>query len=265
MHREVRPRMEQTPSTERDALYLSAPVNALVEGIYRQNTTLRELKEHGDFGLGTFNDLDGELVLLGGIAYQVTGAGQVNRPGDDVLTPFACATFFRELTFEDVSDGFGDYQALTTLLEAVFPSLNMMYAVRIDGDFSFVRTRSVPRQEHYRPLTEAIRDQPTFEMTNLSGTMAGFYTPQFMSSLAVPGVHLHFLSEDRKFGGHLLQCRAVRARIGVQILRSLHMDLPVTMDYMTADFQRDVARDMEQAEKDPASGRPAQAGGDAPV
>jgi acetolactate decarboxylase len=241
--------MEQT-TARHDTLYLSAPVNALVEGIYRQNTSLKELKRHGDFGLGTFNDLDGELVLLGGSAYQITGSGQVRRPEENVLTPFACVTFFRELTFEDMPAGFPDFQALMTLLESLFPSLNMMYALRIDGDFEFVRTRSVPRQDHYRPLVEVTKDQPTFEMTNLSGTLAGFYTPGFMSSLVVPGVHLHFLSEDRQSGGHLLECRAARARIGVQILHSLHMDLPVTMDYLTADFQRDSARDLHQAERE---------------
>ncbi|HDQ39505.1 MAG TPA: acetolactate decarboxylase [Desulfonatronum sp.] len=245
--------MEQVASNQRDTLYLSAPVNALVEGIYRQDTTLGELQKHGNFGLGTFNDLDGELVLLGGNAYQITGTGQVRRVGDEVRTPFACVTFFRELTFEDVSTGFSDLQALLALLETVFPSPNMMYALRIDGDFEFVRTRSVPKQEHYRPLVEVTRDQPTFAMTNLPGTLAGFYTPEFMASLVVPGVHLHFLSEDRQSGGHLLQCRAVRARIGVQILRSLRMDLPVTMDYLTADFQRNVAKDLNQAETDPST------------
>lgn len=233
---------------DQDTLYLSAPVNALVEGIYRQNTTLGQLKEHGDFGLGTFNDLDGELVLLGGTAFQITGAGEVRRADDAVLTPFACACFFRELTFEEVVAGFADFEALMALLENSFPSPNMMYAIRIDGDFEFVRTRCVPRQDHFRPLVEAARDQSTFEMTNLSGTLAGFYTPKFMSSLSVPGVHLHFISQDRTCGGHLLQCRAMRARIGIQILRSLHMDLPVTMDYLTADLSRDSAQDLRQAE-----------------
>ncbi|GAB6059757.1 acetolactate decarboxylase [Desulfonatronum parangueonense] len=238
------------PGYEHDTLYLSAPVNALVEGIYRQNTTLGQLKEHGDFGLGTFNDLDGELVLLGGSAYQVTGTGEVLRPTDDVLTPFACVCFFRELTFEDVDSGFVDMAALMALLEASLPSPNMMYALRIDGDFEFVRTRSVPRQDHYRPLVEVTKDQPTFEMNSLSGTLAGFYTPRFMATMSVPGVHLHFISEDRAFGGHLLQCRAVRARIGIQILRSLRMDLPVTLDYMTADLRRDSEKDLETAEKE---------------
>ncbi|PTN39054.1 acetolactate decarboxylase [Desulfonatronum sp. SC1] len=233
---------------DRDTLYLSAPVNALVEGIYRQNTTLGQLREHGDFGLGTFNDLDGELVLLGGSAFQITGDGRVHRPGDDVLTPFACVCFFRELTFEEIDSGFADLKALMALLENELPSPNMMYALRVDGDFEFVRTRSVPRQDQYRPLTEATRDQPTFEMNNLSGTLAGFFTPRFMSSLSVPGVHLHFISEDRLRGGHLLQCRAVRARVGIQILRSLRMDLPVTLDYLTADLSRDPSQALHQAE-----------------
>lgn len=240
--------MERSLAREHDTLYLSAPVNALVEGIYRQNTTLGQLKEHGDFGLGTFNDLDGELVLLGGSAFQVSEAGDVRRPGDEVLTPFACVCFFRELTFEEVDTGFADMEALMALLEASFPSPNMMYAVRIDGDFEYVRTRAVPKQHHYRPLAEVTKDQRTFDMTNLSGTLAGFYTPRFMSSLSVPGVHLHFITEDRLRGGHLLQCRAVRARIGIQILRSLRMDLPVTLDYMTADLRRDTEADLDLAE-----------------
>lgn len=239
---------ERSRVPEQDTLYLSAPVNALVEGIYRQNTTLGQLKEHGDFGLGTFNDLDGELVLLGGSAFQITGDGRVNRPGDDVLTPFACVCFFRELTFEEIDSGFPDLETLMALLENEFPSPNMMYALRVDGDFEFVRTRSVPRQDQYRPLVEVTRDQPTFDMVNLSGTLAGFYTPRFMSSLCVPGVHLHFISEDRLRGGHLLQCRAVRARIGIQILRSLRMDLPVTLDYLTADLSRDTTEALHRAE-----------------
>lgn len=242
--------MTQSDRLLRDTLYLSAPVNALVEGIYRQNTTLGQLKEHGDFGLGTFNDLDGELVLLGGSAYQITGDGRVCRPEESVLTPFACATFFHELTHEDIPGGFPGFHELLNLLESVFPSPNMMYALRIDGDFTFVRTRSVPKQEHYRPLVDVTKNQPTFEKANVSGTLAGFYTPGFMASLVVPGVHLHFLSEDRTFGGHLLQCQAIRARVGIQILRSLRMDLPVTMDYLTADFQRDVAGDLGKAERE---------------
>ncbi|MFP4111019.1 MAG: acetolactate decarboxylase, partial [Desulfonatronovibrio sp.] len=225
---------EKSKIKEVDTLYISAPVNALVDGIYRENRRLEQIKEQGDFGLGTFNDLDGEMVLLGGTAYQITSTGQVNRPGDDVRTPFACVTFFREMTYDEPKGGVSSFEELMNLVQGILPSPNMMYALWIDGDFEYVRTRSVPRQEHYRPLVEVTRDQPVFDIKGVSGTMAGFYTPDFMASLNVPGVHLHFMSQDRTFGGHLLECRAVRLRIGVQILRRLKMDLPASLEYMTA-------------------------------
>lgn len=240
----------QGETKEIDTLYISAPVNALVDGIYRENRTLAQIKQQGDFGLGTFNDLDGEMVLLGGVAYQVTGKGQVNRPGDEVQTPFACVTFFREMTYDEPKSGISSFDELMSLLEGILPSPNMMYALWIDGDFEHVRTRSVSRQDHFRPLAEATRDQAVFDIKGVSGTMAGFYTPDFMSSLNVPGVHLHFMSEDRTFGGHLLECRAVRLRIGVQILRRLKVDLPASLEYMTADFKRDTARDLDLAERE---------------
>ena len=241
---------EYDPKKEVDTLYISAPVNALVDGIYRENRKLEQVKQHGDFGLGTFNDLDGELVLLGGVAYRVTGTGQVERPGDDVHTPFACVTFFREMTCDEPKSGVQNYDQLMNLLEGILPSPNMMYALWVDGDFEYVRTRSVPKQECFRPLIEVTREQPVFEAKGISGTMAGFYTPKFMSSLNVPGVHLHFLSEDRDFGGHLLECRAVRLRIGMQILRRLQMGLPASLEYMTADFNRDTAGDLARAERE---------------
>ena len=87
-----------------DSLYLCAPVNALVEGIYEEKIPLQELKRHGDFGLGTFNHLDGEMVLLDGQVYQICGNGQVNRITDDsVLTPFAAVTFYHPLSHENLA------------------------------------------------------------------------------------------------------------------------------------------------------------------
>jgi len=78
------------------SIYLCAPVNALVEGIPEENITFAEIKKHGDFGLGTFNDLDGEMVMLDGNVYQITAEGKVVAIGDDALTPFACVCAIRE-------------------------------------------------------------------------------------------------------------------------------------------------------------------------
>jgi acetolactate decarboxylase len=242
-------------SSETDILFISAPVNALVEGIFQADTTIGEIRQHGDFALGTFNQLDGEMVMIDGLTYQVDGNGEVKSVSDDVRSPFAIATFFRELSHDDLSSGFEGVDDLLAKLQDLLPSQNVMYALRIEGRFSFVRTRSVPRQENYRPLIEITRNQPTFERAEVQGSLIGFHTPTFMSSLNVPGIHLHFLSDDHAFGGHLLQCNARYATVRVQILRRLRMDLPTSLAYLTTDFSRDTAGDLAKAEKEQSPGK----------
>ncbi len=231
-----------------NAVYLSAPINALVEGLYVENTTIAQLKRHGDFGLGTFNYLDGEMVLLDGKVYQIRSDGNVYDVEDDERSPFACVTFFSPDTFDDIEGG-PDPADLYGLLDNLIPSQNMLYAIRIDGTFKHVRTRAVPRSENYRPLVEATKDQPVFDFEDVAGSLAGFYTPSFMESLNAPGYHLHFLTEDRRHGGHLLGCTLKKARIGIQHVPGLEVGLPVTLDYLTIDLTRDTGKDLDKAEK----------------
>jgi acetolactate decarboxylase len=83
----------------------------------------------------------------------------------------------------------------------------------------------------------------------VKGVMVGFYTPSFMSSVSVPGVHLHFLTEGNTSGGHLLECRPRNIKFEVQFLYTLELSLPVALDYLTWDFQRDIGQDLDKAEK----------------
>ena len=100
--------MESQPQSAPNgsSLYLCAPVNALVEGIYEEKVPLREIKRHGDFSLGTFDKLDGEMILLDGTVYQVNSEGRVVVINDDCRTPFACVTFYRPISHEDVVQDF---------------------------------------------------------------------------------------------------------------------------------------------------------------
>lgn len=236
------------PTTQPPALYLCSPVNAIVEGLYEQKIGFADLLQHGDFGLGTFDQLDGEMVLLDGEVFQIDASGAVNRIGLDALTPFACVTFFRPMTEDAIAEPLS-WDAFQRRLESLMPSPNIFYALRIEGLFEQVRARSVPRTENYRPLVDAAGAQSTFEFRQVRGTLAGFYTPAFMSSLSVPGIHLHFLSEDRTRGGHLLECRPAGVKVGVQFLSRLELSLPMTLDYLTLQFQRDVEADLHKAER----------------
>ncbi|MCC7117970.1 MAG: acetolactate decarboxylase [Anaerolineales bacterium] len=230
-------------------IYLCAPVNALVEGIYEQNIPLAEIKKHGDLGLGTFNDLDGEMMMVDGEIFRVGSDGKVNQVTDEsIRTPFACAVKFEPATNEALNEELSYNEFLKWMID-LMPSPNIFYAFRITGDFTYVKTRSVPKQENYRPLVEVAKEQPTFEFNRVHGQMVGFYTPAFMASLNVPGVHLHFLTDDKSSGGHLLECRPRHIKLELQYLYTLELSLPSSLDFLTWDFQRDIGQDLDKAEK----------------
>jgi len=233
---------------DRSRIYLCAPVNALVEGIYKEDIPLAEIKKHGDFGLGTFNDLDGEMVMLDGQVYQISSDGRVTVVDDSALTPFACVTFYEPLSHDEI-DHEMNYDAFLEWLYGLLPSPNLFYAIRIHGAFAHVKARSVPKQDSYRPLIEVAKEQATFDFYDVEGTLAGFFTPSFMSSLNVPGLHLHFLSADLQQGGHLLECVPRKACVGVQMISTLELSLPISLDYLTWDFTRDISQDLDKVEK----------------
>jgi acetolactate decarboxylase len=236
------------PSRPRPPLYQCAPVNALVEGIYRERVPLEKILEHGDFGIGTFDDLDGEMVVLDGRVYQIAGTGAVREVFGPLTTPFACVTFWTPAAHDDLVQPLG-YDAFQDWLMGLLPSPNLFYALRVEGTFAEVHVRSVPRQENYRPLVEVAARQPEFSFSEAEGTLAGFFTPSFMASVNVPGLHLHFLSGDRRQGGHLLSCSPRRVRASVQFISTLELGLPMSLDYLTWDFRRDAEADLDEAEK----------------
>ncbi len=214
-------------------VYLSAPVSALMKGLYEEDTTIANIKKQGDFGLGAFNDLNGEMVMLEGIAYQLRTDGLTYSVDDAAQMPFACVTFFHPTTVENVEQDLDDGE-FKNLLERLLPSKNMFYAIRIDGHFSYIKVWSVHKQDNYRPITEV---RPTaFDFQSIEGTLVGFYTPKFISSLSMSGYHLHFLSADRRQGGHMFQCRPKKVRISIQFVPELKLNLPITLDYLTTDL-----------------------------
>lgn len=243
-----RPKQEKMNNKTAPSIYLCAPINALVEGIYEECIPFTEIKKHGNFGLGTFDQLDGEMVMIDGDIYQMTADGRVREVDDTALTPFSAVTFYEPGAHFDFDEPL-DEEAFEAYLLSLLPSPNIFYAIRIDGTYDYIKTRSVPKTECYVPLVEVAAHQPVFEFNDMEGTLAGFFTPRFMGSVSVPGLHLHLLSADRQHGGHLLACRPRNGRIGIQPLYTLEMGLPTTEYYLNWDFNRDVADDLRKAER----------------
>jgi acetolactate decarboxylase len=228
-------------------LYQVSTATALVEGIYQGAVRVGTLREHGDLGLGTFEDLDGEMVVVDGQFFQVRSDGSVRECGDDVLSPFAVVTRFSpeaEVTFAQCPD----LSHLTARFDSLRHSDNVFFTLRVDGKFDSIHTRAMCRTREGVPLVQAAAVQPEFEFHDVVGTLVGFWTPAYAKTLNVPGYHLHFLSADRRSGGHLLQCRGSNLRLQIQREGEYHLALPETEDFLKADLRRDPAADLARAE-----------------
>lgn len=228
-------------------LYQVSTATALVEGIYQGAIRIGALRQHGNLGLGTFENLDGEMVIVDGQIFQVGSDGSVREAEDEALIPFAVTTKFASSTPVILQDC-PDLARLTAEFDSLRPSENFFYALRVDGQFDYMHTRAMRRTQEGVPLLQAAAVQPEFEFQKIKGTLVGFWTPDYAKTLNVPGYHLHFISDDRRHGGHLLQCRGKDLHLQIQREGSYHVVLPETEDFLKANLRRDPTADLAQAE-----------------
>ena len=230
-------------------IFQLSSINALLEGVFDGDMSYGRLKAHGDFGIGTFNALDGEMIAFDGHFWQIRGDGCANPVPDDTLTPFATVLFFAPKIEEEIV-GPIDLDALKQVIDTKVSSNNLFCAVRIEGRFASVRTRSIPRQSKpYLPLVEITRHQPEFDFADVEGTIVGFRFPDFAAGMNVPGYHLHFLTRDRQGGGHLLALELDRGRIAIDEESDFHIELPTDPDFLVTDLTGDHRAELKKAEE----------------
>jgi acetolactate decarboxylase len=228
---------------EQDTLFQISTINALLDGDYTGSMTFGELKRHGTFGLGTVDKLDGEMIGLEGRFYQIKTDGVAYPVPDSMTTPFAVVTVFDADTTLPSQDRM-DYEGLKKYLDEAIPDKSIFYAIKIEGVFNYIKTRSVPKQtEPYPPLVEVIKKQTIFEFHDAKGTIVGFRCPNSVKGVNVPGYHLHFITEDRKAGGHLLACQLQDATIAIDYTSEFYMVLP---QHETARQKSDLSKDRSE-------------------
>ena len=232
-----------------DVLYQTSTINALMEGVYDGTTTFADLKKNGDFGIGTFTALDGEMIGVDGVFYQVKSDGKVLTVADAARTPFAVVKHFSPGVIFPIS-GSRDLDGLMRELDALLPTKNAFYAIRIEGTFPRIKARSVPAQRKpYPGLAEAARNQSVFEFSDIRGTILGFRSPDFVQGINLPGYHFHFISADRKSGGHLLGGLIEGATVALDETGDFHLVLPESDDFRRSDLGRDRRRELDKAER----------------
>ncbi len=238
-------------------IYQVSTLQALSLGYSRSVVTVGAFLQHGDIGLGTFEDVNGEMITLDGKCYRAQADGTVIEIGADVGIPFAVTTFFRNdenIPITDVKDLDALKQLLDLKIEEDF-GLNSMHVVRIDGTFSEISARSVSA---YRAQHVSLKDilqmkQQEFAFRDVAGTLVCVYFPDYMDGINAPGWHLHFLSEDRIHGGHVCDVTVNRATMTVNKISQIQICLPNAPafdTYSLKEASQDEIKQIEQGLKD---------------
>jgi acetolactate decarboxylase len=202
-------------------------LDSLKAGNYDGLTTLAEVKKYGDMGIGTYDRLDGEMILVNGDFYQIRFNGSVTIPSGSKTTPFAIVTGF-EPTVDQSMERAMSLQQLYAYLDKIVPDKNALCMFYIRGNFTSIKTRSVPAQtKPYQPLERVLQRQSIFEFNDEYGTLVGIRIPEYMGGINTPGYHFHFLNEARNGGGHVLDATMNNIRVRADTRHdAFHMIMP---------------------------------------
>jgi acetolactate decarboxylase len=235
---------------DREILYQVSTIDALMQGAYEGTQTVSEIKKRGDFGIGTFDALDGEMIVLDGTVWQAKADGKIYPVQDSATSPLATVTYFdRDLVVKTDrqmnSTEYGDFIA------SRLPSQNLIYAVKVHGTFPSMKVRAIPAQQKpYPTLTEAAKSQSVHEYQNVTGTMVGFYTPVFFKGLNVAGFHLHFIDDTKSTGGHVLDFTiAPGTSSELDLTSGFAMTLPTSGSFTDVNLSQDLSGALAKVEK----------------
>ena len=242
---------EKTDENSRETVYQVALLQSLTQGYYDGIIKVSELKEHGDIGIGTFEGVNGEMIVLDGTVYQALGDGTVQEASDDETVPFSNVTFFDSDVKEEIS-GIKDINALKdTLTKTVEKNgKNMFCFVKLSGEFKTMNVRSEIKQEKpYKTLDKALAtDQREFNYENIKGTVVALYCPDYMGGLNTPGWHFHFISDDKTKGGHILELAFESAEAEYDITPEFDMCLSDNDDFQKMELAKDVSSAIKKVE-----------------
>ena len=233
-----------------ETLYQVALLQSLAQGYYDGILSVDALKEKGDIGLGTFDGLNGEMIVLDGEVYRANSKGEIEKPEGDEMVPFSNVTFFEADIKKELKD-IKDIDALKKELDKTTQlSKNMFYMVKINGTFSTLKARSEPKQEEpYKMLDKALADSQTeFEFEDMKGTLVALYCPDYMGDLNTVGWHFHFISDDRTKGGHVLQVSVKEAEAQFDVTPGFKMYLYDEEKFQQLELAKNVDEVIKSAE-----------------
>lgn len=237
---------------EVNKLFQYNTLGALMAGLYGGSLTIKDLLKQGDLGIGTLDSIDGELIVLDGKAYQAKSSGdqpEVVEVSPDVKVPYAAVIFHQaEVIFKqrfEMTD-----KELQKRIESYYDGENLFRSIKIRGQFAKMHVRMIPKSTSDQKFAEVATHQPEYTIENIAGTIVGFWTPEIFHGVSVAGYHLHFISDDHTFGGHVLDYVITEGVVEVGAVDQLDQRFPIQdRQYLFAKFNaKEVRGDIDKAE-----------------
>ena len=233
-------------------IYQASTLQALALGYTRPVVTVEELLEHGDTGLGTFENVDGEMIVLDGVCYQAKQDGSIVRTEDSAGVPFAVAGFVKDgrtFKIDEKKDLAAIKLELTLRIEEDF-GLNSIHIARIDGWFETVHARAgAPYRSQHVSLKDILsKTQKDFSFERLHGTLVCVYYPDYMDGINASGWHMHFVSEDKKHGGHVFEATLSSGECLLQKMDRIEIQLPREAAFDTYSLKEASQDEIEEVE-----------------
>lgn len=222
---------------------------AFLHGVYEGDCRFEELAKKGNFGLGTVNAVDGEMIAVDGKFYRVDAAGVASEIPADQTTPFAVVSEFQPVPAFEVRET-PSLKALSELIDQCLPTKNIFYMIRIDGTFDWIRLRSERCQtQPYQPLAESLpKLQNEFELSHSVGTLAVSRCPAYSAGVTIPGYHYHYLDKQRTTGGHVFDLKVKSAQVMINPIRRFELLLQDHQAFDEADLNIDLNAALKQIE-----------------
>lgn len=239
-------------AADKDGLVQIALLQSLAQGYFRGTINVGQLRGLGDTGIGTFEGLNGDMIALDGVVYQALGDGRVVVAPDNTIVPYATVMFFnKDIPVElqniknkaDLEEGLG---------YALKYGANDFYMVKLHAEFSSILFRSeYGNKEPYPTLVEALKEKQTkFTEKNIKGTIVGIYCPNYMEGLNSVGWHFHFISDDKKKGGHVLDLSLKKAIAHLDQTDKFTLILPQDKKFHDLNLAKDMNEDVRRAKED---------------
>lgn len=235
-----------------NTLYQVSTIGALTQGVYDGSHTIAQLQQQGNFGLGTFEGLNGEMVALDGQYYYINAKGNPSNAERTEKVPFAEVVNFIPASSQQINH-VKNFNDLTTKIIAELPNKNIPYAIKMTGTFNSLKLRSLYKQQKtngmYPNLAKASSEQNVYQASNTEGTLVGFWFPKYIGTIAVPSLHLHYISYDKQLGGHVLDANFTTAQIQVMPINRFMMDFPDTDGFKQSHLNAEsIHKDIKKAE-----------------